>query len=84
LQASGIAILKGLERRGRAPCSKISPTACYWVISVFVTPDLQISLADPCPVHATLAKVIHGSEFAGMTIVRMDAIVAKSAQLTGF
>src|SRR5205823_1458830 len=35
-------------------------------------------------VHATLAKVIHGSEFAVMKIVRIDAIVAKSAQPVEF
>jgi len=46
--------------------------------SVFVTPDLQLASPTHAPVHATLAKVIHGSEFAVMTIVRIDAIVAKN------
>lgn len=32
--------------------------------SVFVTPDLQLASPTHAPVHATLAKVIHGCEFA--------------------
>jgi len=53
--------------------------------SVFVTPDLQLA----SPTHAPqftqpLRKSFTASEFAVMRIVRIDAIVAKSAQLAEF
>lgn len=60
----GHRILEDFERRGRAPCSKISWAVGYWLISVFVTPDLQLALPTHAPLHATLAKVIHGTELA--------------------
>src|SRR3954447_24648554 len=41
---------------GWHPCSKIAPDSGLLGTSVFVTPDLQLALADPCPVHRPLRK----------------------------
>ena len=80
----GHRILEDFERRGRVPWSKISPAVGYWLLSVFVTPDLQLAL----PAHACFTQPLRKSFTALslqlLTIGRIDTIDAKSAQLAKF